>query len=336
MRNTRVLFIVVLFLLGGAGAFWWWKAQPPAPHGYTGPVDQIRIANIGVYSVFNLLADEEGFFKANGLDAAVTEYDSGATSVGAVENGTADVAVAADFVGAAHLFANPDLRILAEVGNQDTFDLIVRTDEGFATPADLKGKKIGVTKKTAGEYYLGRYLSFAGLGYADVQEVDLNPDDMFAQLKNKQLDAIVTFEPHVYDLTQQLGEQIAVWPIQGNQRALALVYSSRAFIEQHPDVVRRYMLALLEAQQFMDDHPNEARAVLMRRLGFNQAQMTYLATRLDFTIDLNQDVLLTLEDQARWMIATGLTPTAQVPDYLPDIYFDALAQARPDAVTIVH
>ena len=53
-----------------------------------------------------------------------------------------------------------------------------------------------------------------------------------------------------------------------------------------------------------------------------------------FKLFLDQPMLVSLEDEARWAMVNRLTDTMKVPDYLDYLYTDALKAVKPDAVTI--
>lgn len=54
-----------------------------------------------------------------------------------------------------------------------------------------------------------------------------------------------------------------------------------------------------------------------------------------FKLSLEQSLLTTLEDQARWTIKNGFTEKTKVPNYLGYLYLDALKGIGPEAVTII-
>lgn len=296
----------------------------------------IRVANVGQFSIFNLIAKQNGYFAQNGLDATVTEFASGAPSVAALINGEADVAVAADFVGVTNLFNQKDLRILATVSEHDVFRVVARRDKGISRPADLKGRKIGVTKKTAGEFYLGRFLTLNQVALADVQTVDRTPDEMIEQIESGALDAVLIFEPHAYNIQKALGAGVVVWSAQGDQRALGLAYTTQTYIDAHPQELTAYMRSLVQAEDYVRTHNQEAKAFVTQKLGYDPEYMNTIWPKFTFAISLNQDLLLTLENQARWSIEQKLTTQKITPNYLDVIDFDPLQTVRPSSVTIVH
>ena len=54
-----------------------------------------------------------------------------------------------------------------------------------------------------------------------------------------------------------------------------------------------------------------------------------------FDLFLDQSLIATLEDQARWAIKNNLTNATKIPNYLDYIYIDALEAVKPEAVTII-
>ncbi len=322
---------LAVLLLMGSGC-----AAPPVPPEASGPVETVRIANIGEFTILNLIAREKGFFAANGLDARIEEYDSGATSVGAVLAGEADVAVAADFVGVRRMFDEPDLRILGHVSDHEVFRLIGRRDKGISAPQDLAGKTIGATLTTAGELLLGRFLTVHGLMASDVTVVDMAPTEMVAAIEAGAVDAVLVFNPHAYGIERRLGERVVSWSAHAGRRTLAVLYTSRQFVEGRPQTAERYLRALAQAQAYLADHDAEARGILTSAMGYESAYVDAIWPDFRHRLALDQDLIVTCEDQARWLISRGLVEAGDVPNYLDRIWFDGLERVAPGAVTIIH
>ena len=335
-QPTRLVLLAIFILLFSASVVWfaWYTRQPSDNANFSGPAEHIKVGNIGEYSIFNLIAKEKGYFAANGLDVDITEYPSGPPAVADLLRGKNDFAIAADLVGVNALFTNKQLRILSQVSQQHVFYLIVRKDKGIAKPADLRGKKIGVTKKGAGEFFLSRYLNLNGMTTADITVADLSPTDMMIQLSSGQADGIVIFEPHVYDLIQSMGGNITVFAIQGEQPTVGLAYTTEYFTTQKPEVVRRYVASLLAAQTFLKEHDQEARQILARAMNYDIAYVNYLWPKIDFSLTLRQSLLIGMEDEARFLIQEHLADQTTAPNFRNYIYFDALKQLDPQAVTI--
>lgn len=302
---------------------------------YTGPVEKIVVGNVGEYSIFNLIAKERNIFLQNGLDAQIREYPSGPPALDDLLSGKVDFAAAADFPGVTNIFSHKNLRILAQVSQEDSFRVVARRDKGITSPADLKGKKVGVTRTGAGEFFLGRFLTLNNLAFADIKIVDLPPAFLVSQVTNGQIDAIVIFEPYAFNIKKNLGDAVVSWSAQSEGKAFLLIYTTNEFIKSYPDTVKRYLASLVEAERFLKDNEQQARKLVAGLLNYDSSYLEYLWIKANHVISLDQELLLSLEDQARWKIENKLTDQKIVPNYLDFIYFDALEAVKPDAITII-
>lgn len=331
---AKILMAFMAIFLLGLGSWYAYRHsnQPDSPVIKT----KIVIANIGEYSIFNLIAKDKGFFDQNGLDVEIKEYSSGPPAVADMLVGSADFAVAADFVGVNQIFAGSNIRILAQASQHDVFSIVGRRDKGINSPADIKGKRIGVTRKGAGEFFLGRFLIFNNLKLSDITVVDLQPTDLVEQLKNGQLDAVTIFEPHSYNLRNILGEKLSIYSAQGQEKSRAIIYTKTLTATSQPELVKQYIRSLVEAETYVKTHPEEAKDILANKMGYSAEYINYLWPKIEFSLSLPQELLLTMENEARYAIQNKLTSETTVPNYLNYIYFDGLNNVKHDAVTIVH
>jgi NitT/TauT family transport system substrate-binding protein len=337
-RRKIIIIVTSLILLGLAASLLWFygkRRQPAQETSYSGPIEKITIGNIGEYSVFNLIAKEKGFFKENGLEPEIQEFASGPPAVTALLEGKVDVAVAADYVGVINLFSSENLRILAQASKHQVFQVVARKDKGIEEAADLKGKKVGVTKRSAGEFYLGRFLAFNNLSISDLTIIDLPPAEMNRQIETGDLDAVVTFDPHAYNIQKKLGNNIIIWSAQGEQKTFAITYSTNTYIQDHPDIIKRYLRSLFEAEDYMKEKPTEAKNLMARLLKYDPSYVDYMLRNFTFAQGLDQELLFSMEDQARWAIDNHLTEKNTVPNYLNSIYFPGLEGVKPEAITII-
>lgn len=336
-KNIKKWLTLSLPTLLVAGIVFWLVTSlgGPSPKN-TPPLDKITIANVGEYSIFNVIAQEQGIFRRHGLEVALNEFASGPLSIAELVAGRADFAVAAEFVGVTNVFKNHDLRILSQASRHEVFELIALRSKGISSPSDLKGKRVGVTKKTAGEFFLGRYLTLVDLTPSEVAIVDLRPSEIQSKLEDGDIDAAVIFEPHAYAIQKKIGANALMWSSQGGHKTFAIVYSRDSFVRNNSSVVDRYMAALKESEDYVRSRPSEAKAIIARNLGYGLDYLDYVWPKFDFTLSLDQELLLTMEDEARWAIENGLTDATDVPNYLQSIFFDPLEKIKPESITIIH
>ena len=60
--------------------------------------------------------------------------------------------------------------------------IVARRDQGIAKPSDLKGKKIGLTLGTTGDFFADSFLLAHGIDRKHVKIIDMKPDEMAAAL----------------------------------------------------------------------------------------------------------------------------------------------------------
>ena len=113
-------------------------------------------------------------------------------------------------------YANPDLRMILTVA-ECPYRIVARRSAGIAALADLRGKKIGVMRKSSAEYFLDRMLRTAGLTTDDATLVPFMAKTaaplthMPQSLHNGELDAMTVWEPQLQRAVKVLGEHAIVF-----------------------------------------------------------------------------------------------------------------------------
>ncbi|WP_130918094.1 ABC transporter substrate-binding protein [Nocardia cyriacigeorgica] len=102
--------------------------------------------------------------------------------------------------------ANADIKIvgaLAATGKGDA--ILVGKDSKVASVADLKGKKVAVTKGSSANANLLLQLQKAGLSLDDVEPVYLAPADGYASLTRGDVDAWAVWDPYTAIAEKEVG-----------------------------------------------------------------------------------------------------------------------------------
>ncbi|HRC37780.1 MAG TPA: ABC transporter substrate-binding protein, partial [Rubrivivax sp.] len=117
------------------------------------------------------IAEQRGYFKAEGLDATIVDFAGGARALQAVVGGSADV-VSGAFEHTVNMqFKGQAMRAFALQGLAPQIVLGVnpKTMPNFKTVTDLRGKKIGVTAPGSSTNVMVNFiLAKAGLKPSDV------------------------------------------------------------------------------------------------------------------------------------------------------------------------
>jgi NitT/TauT family transport system substrate-binding protein len=128
---------------------------------------------------------------------------------------------------------------------------------------------------------------------------------------------------------------MSVWQLQGEQRLSTLLYGTSDLTKQRPEIIERYLRSLVQAEDYIRQHNDEARDIVGKYLHYEEPYMTTVWSHINYDVSLDQDLLITMEDQARWAIENKLTTATTIPDFLEFMYFDGLEAVKPDGITVV-
>ena len=146
--------------------------------------------------------------------------------------------------------------------------LIVRADETIATAKDLAGKKIaspqlGNTQDIALRQYLVDNGLKAKENGGSVEVLPVANPDILSLFQRKQIDAAWVPEPWATRLVSEAGGRLFVdertlWP--NGKFATTVVVARRQFLQDQPEVVRRWLRGHLKTTQFIADHSDRVKA----------------------------------------------------------------------------
>lgn len=335
--NSRIKVIgsivaILLVVLVAIGTFVVRNRSPESGD----PIDTLTIgAYAGDTASLVWIANDQGYFEDNGLDVTIKEYEAGKLAADALISGDVDIATTAEFVLVSNSFTERDLRILSIIATAQVNELIARRDRGIQQPSDLVGKRIGVTRKSIGEFFLGSFLLFQGLTLQDVEVVDLTPSEIVAGIVDGEIDAAMTWDPNIYEIKNRLGENEIHWSGQSGADLYFILLGREAWIESHPSVVEKCLKSLIQAEEFVIEHNDTARTQIEDRFDYDPEYMKYIWSQHDFVVALPQALLTAMEDEARWMMENNLVDQTTVPNFLDYIYLNGLEAVNPVSVTII-
>jgi sulfonate transport system substrate-binding protein len=138
--------------------------------------------------------------------------------------------------------------------------LVVGKDSTLKTVADLRGKKIAVTKGTDPYFFLLQALGTAGLSATDVEIVNLQHADGKTALERGNVDAWAGLDPFMAQTIQEQGSRFLYRNADFNSYGVLNVRED--FIAANPDAVQAVVNSYEEARQWAKAHPDELAALL--------------------------------------------------------------------------
>lgn len=205
----------------------------------------------------------EQALKDKGISVSWHEFPSGLPLLEALNTGNVDISAdVADTVPIFAQAAGARLTYFAqEAASPQAQAIVVRSDSPIHQLADLKGKKIAVTKAAGTHYLLIAALAKAGLKFSDIQPAYLTPADGRAAFENNKVDAWVTWEPFLTSVERQLPTRTLT---DGTGLASYKRYylTSTPYAQAHTQVLKVVFDQLEKAGAWVKAHPADAAQVL--------------------------------------------------------------------------
>ncbi|CAM3655312.1 ABC transporter substrate-binding protein [Roseateles saccharophilus] len=282
------------------------------------------------------IAASKGFFADRGLAVTLLPQSHGKAALAELLRGGADLAASADVPVVIEVLNGAPLSIAATMASaSNELAVLARRDRGINAAADLRGHRVGVTLGTSGEFFLWAFLVRHRLAPESLTLVDLPPGRLNAALRDGSVDAIAAWQPVRHEAEATLGHAIASFGAPDAYAQNYVLAGRQDFMSARPEALRRLMLALQDAEHFVQLEPQQAKALLAERLKLDAEALEPAWRTLSLELEQQQSLLVTLEDVAVWAMARGYAPAQPMPNFLPHLYLDALAAVRPERVTVV-
>ena len=209
------------------------------------------------------IADWMGFFKDEGLDVKVVDFQGGSRSLQAVIGGSADVVSGAFEHTLSMQTKRQAMRafVLQDRAPQVVMAVNNRKMKDYKSLADLKGKRIGVTAPGSSSHVIANYvLATAGIRPNEVSVIGIGSGaGAIAAVRSGQVDAFVGLDPVITTLekdnlitivadTRNVAESDKLF---GGPMVAGCLYAPEAFIRENPVTVQRLVNAVVRADRWL-------------------------------------------------------------------------------------
>ena len=227
---------------------------------------RVAIAVGGKAAFYNLpltIAEQLGYFKAEGLDVEISDFKGGSLALQAVVGGTADV-VSGAYEHTINLQAKGQqfqAFVLQGRAPQISMGISPRTMPGYKGVADLRGKKIGVSAPgSSTNMVANRILLRAGLTASDVSFIGVGTSTgALTAFRSGQIDAMSNTDP-VMTMLEQKGEIRIIADTRtlkgtvevfGGPMPAGCLYAPREFVQKHPNTAQALANAIVHSLKWL-------------------------------------------------------------------------------------
>jgi putative hydroxymethylpyrimidine transport system substrate-binding protein len=275
--------------------------------------------HVGIYS-----AMDRGFFASNGLTVTPRPPSGVSDALTLVAAGRADVGISYEpelfFAQERHA----PVAAVATVVPTALASIIAAGSSGIQTPADLRGKTIGVDGTQSTAAFVDKVLSSAGLGSGDVHIVDVKFNQVPALLSHR-VDAVAgVFQNIEGVLFAMRGLHPVVFPydrygVPAYDELVVVANADRLRDDgRYRATVREFVAGLAAGTDWAKAHPDAAVSVMRRH------------SADDYRDVLAQSVPATLR-----LLGTGPPPEVAWARFGAWLFRSGLLDERPDAAALI-
>lgn len=217
-----------------------------------------------------------------GIQVRWVEFPSGPPLLEAMNTGNIEFGTTGESPPIFAQVANANLRYVGiNASSPESEAIIVPKGSTIAAIADLKGKKIGVTRGSSAHLTLVRALEANGIGFDEITPLYLSPSDARAAFERGNLDAWVIWEPFLSSAEQDLAA-VSIANTSGLKEISTYYLASTELAERNPEI----LMTIIEQLQVGDeairtDLPNFAR-ITAQQTGLSEAITSVAVARRNY------------------------------------------------------
>ena len=162
--------------------------------------------------------------------------------------------------------------------------------------------------------------------------VALGIEEMQDAMRAKKVDAVSAWDCPLTQISRQLGPDGVIFYDREIYTETFNIAARQDFVHKNPEVVKRFLRALIKAEDFVVKNPDAAQSIMSAGTNIDVGLIREVWDAFNYHVVLDQTLLITLEDEARWAMKNKLTDRTDMPDYLSFIHFDSLREVKPEAI----
>ncbi|WP_102225063.1 ABC transporter substrate-binding protein [Acidimangrovimonas sediminis] len=212
------------------------------------------------------IAQDQGFFKDEGLSVDLVKMEDPKTRMPAMIAGRIDMAVTT--IDTVLNFYSPKhpLTYLFALDESTGGDGIV-ADKDIKTIKDLKGKKVAFAEGSVSQFFLGALLHKEGMKLSDVDAVNMTAGDAGAAFVAGRVQAAVTWEPWLTRGKETDHGHLLIDSSKAPGLIVDIATTTDAYAKAHQADIKKLYKAWAKAVAWQKANPEKANAIMAKGVG---------------------------------------------------------------------
>ena len=264
-------------------------------------------------------AEDQGYFKDEGIEAELTVYQSGAEAVTAMVAGAADIIGSSSSVTASSRAKGVDAKLIGLLGSGNYgWQLMVLPNSPIIEAKQVEGENVGITSAGSLSDMLARWtMSDQSITF---ESIPLGGGGLLPNLISENVSAAVVYSPLSYDVLAK-GDARAIldYGTAMPEHLNSGWATTGSFIEENPELVQKATNALYRGVAYLQDNKDAAIKIIadLNNISPEVAEMEWknVFLKLSRTGEMNADLAATAMELAK---LTGIENMPQADEIWPD------------------
>ncbi|NVK40807.1 MAG: ABC transporter substrate-binding protein [Oceanospirillaceae bacterium] len=204
---------------------------------------------------------QQGFFADEDLEVSIAGGRGSTDAITKLATGNADIGLSdIGALLAARAQSRVPVTAVYSVFTQAPHAFMVLEGSGINSVRDVAGKKVATSPFTSSNVYLPLLLKDNGLEMSDIRLTKSDPGSLSPMMVTGQTDVVISWVTDTQRYRAQAesaGKSLKVlpWSEAGLELYSATLVANERFLEERPDVAKRFVRAFAKAVSFTHEHP---------------------------------------------------------------------------------
>ena len=260
MTIMLILFVMAIVIAGCAPV----EKQDPTAY-------KLKIGALPIEDILPILvAQEKGYFTEEGVEVELVPFQSAVESQSAIQAGQLDGMITDTVVAILLNNSGLDVKItsltLGSTPQEGRFAIIAAPGSDIKTPADLKGRTIGISNNSIIEYVTDRMLEEQGIDPSQVIKTSVPKIPVrMEMLLNNQIDAINVPDPLV-SFAEFKNAKVILEDTTGRNLSQAVIIMTPQALEEKKEGLKLFYNAYAKAVKDINSNPDEFKDLLVQNV----------------------------------------------------------------------